>query len=356
MTESGEKKSKYLEHHFDTLERQFEVGKQGMWFFLVTEVLFFSGMFCWYSITRSNHPEIFIYAHKYLDKNLGGINTLILISSSFTMAMAVRAAQLTQRKLLIVMLSLTVLFAFGFLGVKAIEYNAKWKHGLLPGKYYAPTHEESHGGSADVAGAEDSAAGQGGATGKEGSNAQSNTAPLGTIGKGIPTPSGVASEHGRALIGDSAASDAGHTGPGGEAAPPDSGNRTQTETGSTAQSKGGATPQPDANAFKIEQSNIKPSAIGPRGLAEGEAERLETHEITDVPENVQQFFSIYFIMTGIHALHLIIGIGLLIGLIVFARRGLYSREFYSPVEMIGLYWHFVDLVWIYLFPLLYLIH
>ena len=90
-----------LAHHFDTPQQQFESGKLGMWLFLATEILLFGGLFCAYAVYRANHPEIFIYAHQFLDKTLGGINTIVLICSSLTMAWAVRAAQLGQRRLLV---------------------------------------------------------------------------------------------------------------------------------------------------------------------------------------------------------------------------------------------------------------
>jgi len=67
------------------------------------------------------------------------------------------------------------------------------------------------------------------------------------------------------------------------------------------------------------------------------------------------FFSFYFAMTGMHAVHMIIGLGLLVNLLIGARRGRYSAGYYTPVELVGLYWHFVDIVWIFLFPLLYLV-
>src|SRR5512139_2222002 len=122
-----------LQHHFADMEQQKDSAKLGMWLFLVTEILLFGGLFCAYAYYRAHHPEIFIYAHKYLDKTLGGVNTVILLCSSFTMAWAVRAAQLGQRKLLVTLLALTLLGGMGFLGVKAVEYNQKWKHGLLWG-------------------------------------------------------------------------------------------------------------------------------------------------------------------------------------------------------------------------------
>ena len=91
----------HLAHHFDTPRQQYESSKTGMWLFLSTEILLFSGLFCAYAVYRANHPDVFIYAHQFLDKRLGGLNTLVLIFSSLTAAWAVRAAQLNQRRLLI---------------------------------------------------------------------------------------------------------------------------------------------------------------------------------------------------------------------------------------------------------------
>lgn len=278
-----------LQHHFDTLQRQLNSDKFGMWLFLVTEILFFSGLFCWYSIYRSTHPEIFVYAHKYLDKIWGGVNTIVLICSSLTMAIAVHAAQTSKNKLLIQMLAATLFFAFVFMGVKYIEYKAKWEHGLLPGKYFT-------GGSHDSAG-----------------HAAEDGAPAGLHLDAAAT------------VHDEAAHAAGH---------PES-------------------VIAEGAPLEIERSNVLPSAIGPSGLAES---ALDAGHGGDVPANVHLFFSIYFVMTGLHALHIVGGIIAMLILIRYARRRVYGSDYYTPVELVGLYWHFVDLVWIYLFPLLYLIH
>ncbi|MBN2328835.1 MAG: cytochrome c oxidase subunit 3, partial [Candidatus Omnitrophica bacterium] len=133
-----------LQHHFDTPKQQFESGKLGMWIFLATEILFFGGLFVAYAVYRSHHPEIFLYAHQFLDKILGGVNTVVLICSSLTMAWAVRCAQLSRRTGLIVCLFLTLLCAFGFMGIKYVEYEQKWKHGLLWGERYKPQSHASH--------------------------------------------------------------------------------------------------------------------------------------------------------------------------------------------------------------------
>ena len=122
-----------LQHHFDTPEQQFESGKFGMWLFLATEILLFGGLFCAYAVYRAHHPEIFIYAHKYLDTSLGALNTAVLIFSSLTMAWAVRAAQLSQTRLMLILLSITILCGFTFMGVKYVEYKSSGSMVLLWG-------------------------------------------------------------------------------------------------------------------------------------------------------------------------------------------------------------------------------
>lgn len=204
-----------LAHQFSSLEAQRQSTTLGMWVFLVTEIMFFGGLFTAYTVYRPFHAEAFAAASHHLDIRLGGLNTAVLIVSSFTMAMAVRAAQLGRRRHLEIFLVLTMLLGMTFLGIKAVEYGHKFAEHLVPG-----------------------------------------------------------------------------------------------------------------SGFRFE---------GPD------------------PWHAQLFFSLYFAMTGMHALHMIIGIGVMSWLLVLNRRGRISAEYYDPVECSGLYWHFVDIVWIFLFPLLYLI-
>jgi len=206
----------FLEHHFTTPEQQFEAGKIGMWLFLVTEVLLFGGLFVGYGLMQSRHPEAFYEAHHHLDRILGFANTVVLLASSFTMVMAVHAAQTDRRKQLIAFLVLTLVFAGVFLGVKYFEYSHKFHEGLLPGKFYS-------------------------------------------------------------------------------------------------------------------------------------------HKGDTVPGQFM-FFSFYFMMTGLHGIHILGGMGAILWVLWRATKGHFSSRYYTPVDLVGLYWHLVDLIWIYLFPLLYLIH
>lgn len=279
----------HLAHHFETKRQQFEAAKIGMWLFLATEILFFGGLFCAYAVYRSNHPEIFLFGHQFLDKNMGAINTVVLLFSSFTMAWGVRAAQLGQTRKLVMLLAITILCAFGFLGIKYVEYKAKWEHGLLWARAYAPhlDHPAAHA-PADAEGRD-----------------------TGVVAHAADTAEVTVSLH--------------------------------------------PAPALLSASTVVERTALPAPSRAPRGLAAVVAEGVN-HAPLDEPRNAQVFFSIYFAMTGLHGIHVVVGIGLLLWLLVRARRGEFGPGYYTPVDLVGLYWHLVDLIWIYLFPLLYLIH
>ena len=203
------------QHQFDDAAQQYEASALGMWVFLVTEIMFFGGLFTAYVAYRSAYPGAFGAASDHLDLTLGAINTAVLIGSSLTMALAVHSSQVGKRGRLTIFLLLTMLLGSVFLGIKAVEYADKFHHGLVPGPHF-------------------------------------------------------------------------------------------TFAG------------PEAN-------------------------------------HAQLFFSLYFAMTGLHAVHMIIGLGVLAVLVLQARKGRFGTRYHTPIELAGLYWHFVDIVWIFLFPLLYLI-
>ncbi len=205
----------YFHPHFTDLEQQYDTAKLGMWTFLATEILMFGGLFVAYALMFSMHPDAFHAGHHHLNVNLGVINTAVLIFSSLTMALGVRAAQTNNRKALIVNLVITIACACAFLVVKYFEYSHKYHEGLLPGRFY--TYPEGY-----------------------------------------------------------------------------------------------------------------------------------------VP-HIETYFSLYFMMTGLHGIHVTVGIGLLVWLLVRAMKGRFNSDYYTPVDLVGLYWHLVDLIWIYLFPLLYLV-
>ena len=191
-----------------------------MWVFLITEIMFFGGMFLAYTIYRTTFPVIFGLASSSLNLPIGATNTCVLLLSSFTMVMAVRAAQLGQKRMIIFFLIITMLFGFAFLGIKAYEWTEKFEEHHVPAQ--ASFHLD------------------------------------------------------------------GVTGP-------------------------------------------------------------------DQQGHAKLFFSLYFAMTGLHALHMVVGVCILSFIILQTARGTYSAKYYTPVDIAGLYWHFVDIVWIFLFPLFYLI-
>jgi len=275
----------FLAHHFEDEDHQFDSGKLGIWVFLVTEILFFSGLFCAYAIYRSMHPEVFVFASTALDTKWGAINTCVLLFSSLTAAWAVRNAQLGQNKRLIMNLALTILCAFGFMGIKYIEYKHKFHVGLKPGTYYAPTDEAY--------------------PGHAGLKAQT-VAFVAEEGQG--------QEHGAGEVQVPAAAE--H--PAGEV--------TQHGAEGEAHAKGHGAPWNDPTVP------------------------------VEVRERLKIFFGIYFCMTGLHGIHVLLGIVVFGWLLTRAIRGHFTPSYYGPVDFSALYWHIVDLIWIYLFPLLYLIH
>jgi cytochrome c oxidase subunit 3 len=307
----------YLAHHFETPQQQMESGKLGMWIFLATEVLLFSGLFCAYAVYRATHPEVFEWAHRVLNVTLGGINTIVLICSSLTMAWAVRAAQLGQQRLLAVCLALTLLGGFGFLGIKYVEYKDKWQEGLLWAGQYKPTpeaieHLQGHGPEAAAAPA-------------------THSPPAGQMdghaaGAAASAPAGTTDGH---------AADA---------------NVSAPATAST-------TPAAQVvDGVKIEHSLIPPAAVGPQGLRVASQAGAPHLMPERAPKELWLFFSIYFLMTGLHGIHVIGGLIVISWLLARALRGQFGPAYYTPVDLVGLYWHLVDVIWIFLFPLLYLIH
>jgi cytochrome c oxidase subunit III len=211
-----------LQHHFADMEQQQETSTFGMWMFLLTEIMFFGGLFCAYLVYRSSYYHAFVEGSQKMNIWLGATNTAVLICSSLTMALGVRAAQTGKPKLMVVLLLITILFGLGFLGIKAVEYHEHWVNHEFPGPNF------------------------------------------------------------------------------------------HFETGDPA------------------------------------------HPATDA-QHTEIYFSLYWAMTGLHALHMVIGVGLVAWIVIAGLMGAFSPSYFTPVENVGLYWHFVDLVWIYLFPLLYLI-
>ncbi len=231
----------YLAHHFEDRAQQDEAHSLGLWVFLSTEIMFFGGLFLAFTVYHVLFPEAFGLASSRLSVSWGVINTIVLLVSSFTMAMGVHSAQVGSRKLLLTFLSITLLCAGAFMVIKGIEWTEKYHHHLIPG----------------------------------------------------------ASFH-----------------------------------------------------FDLNDPTAPETQLANWG------ERREAILIADphVERHAQMFYVMYFCLTGLHGIHVLIGMGLITWMILRAKRNEFNTRWNTPIELTGLYWHLVDVIWIYLFPLIYLIH
>lgn len=211
-------------HHFDSAEHEYQSAKQGVWLFLCTEILMFGGLFVAYAIFHHIFPEIFLVGSKFTDWKMGTTNTVVLLTSSLTMAMGIYYIQKNDQKKSLLMLAITLACAATFMVIKYFEYSHKIHLGLLPGAWFTGNPEEL----AQITGME-------------------------------------------------------------------------------------------------------------------------------IPGNLAMYFSFYYLMTGIHGIHVLIGMGLIAWVMIRMKRGEFSSQHFTAVEGVGLFWHLIDLVWIYLFPLLYLV-
>lgn len=351
----------FLAHHFDDPEQQFDSGKLGMWLFLVTEVLFFSGMFCAYALYRSLHPEVFVFASRFLNETLGAINTGVLLFSSLTMAWGVRCAQLRQRTGLVVCLAMTLGCAAIFLGVKAVEYTHKWDLGLYTAGYYVPqyTHAGEH---------------------HEGLSPWlirlSILPGLAVIGfliwylmAVVQKKKAVAEIAGPFLVTAlcyfvgvglglfiESSSESGHAESGHMAATASADERAvageHAATPQEIETAAALIESPEAhNAPEAPHQHVEARSVAAPDFRPGEATDVEV----DQKGRAGLFFSIYYCMTGVHAIHILGGMLVLGWLLIRATKDHFNEDYFGPVDYVGLYWHLVDLIWIYLFPLLYLI-
>ena len=254
----------YQQHFFANMKQQNNTTLLGMWMFMVQEIMFFGGLFGAYTFYRFKYPDAWAVGASTLDWKLGALNTVILIGSSLTIVFSVQAARFGDKKGIIKWLLITLILGFGFLGVKTVEYSAKFDHGLIPGKHFNTQYVVDH-------------------------------------------MNGVDSHHG-----------------------------DDHDTHGDAHGH---------HEVEIQVSDVKAGAYA-----------LETYKKnTQPPQGIEIYYALYFAMTGMHALHMVIGAGLLLWIVGKAKNDCFNKEYYPHVEYFGLYWHFVDLVWIFLFPLLYLI-
>lgn len=212
---SSTTQSRFFQHHFVDADQQFKAAKMGMWIFMVTEILMFGGLFAAYIVFRLWYPDLFTQASAQLDTFWGAVNTVVLIGSSLTVAMAIKSAQLNQIKNIAINLGITLALAGVFMVIKYFEWTHKFDLGIFPGEFYA------------------------------------------------------------------------------------------------------------FDGIEHEKANV--------------------------------FYSLYYLMTGLHGIHVLIGMGLMGWLLWRSLKGHFNSEYYTPVEITGLYWHLVDIIWIFLFPLFYLI-
>jgi len=372
----------FLAHHFDTPEQQFDSGKLGIWLFLVTEVLFFSGMFCAYAIFRALRPEVFEGCSQFLNTKLGAINTGVLLFSSLTMAWAVRCSQLEQHKGLVGTLAATLSCAMIFLGVKSIEYSHKWGMGLLPAGLFAydpsnphPTDHPNYLMYICIPFAIALAGVLLWLVVSAGFGNKMHVAmamPLTVVclcffvgvGLGMVLESGdETAEHIDV-----------HADPNGLASAPVmlEAEKAAAAEAAPAIAASGAMVSVDESVLEIlagdasntgvtsglnalEQQN---AAAGTSTITGDEAVvgAITTTEIDVMtPTTAGVFFSIYYCMTGLHAIHVIAGMIALSWLYFRCLNAHFRPDYFGPVDYVGLYWHLVDLIWIYLFPMLYLI-
>jgi cytochrome c oxidase subunit 3 len=351
----------FIAHHFDNAEQQYDSGKLGIWVFLVTEVLFFSGLFVAYTLYRSHHPEIFVQAHVFLDKWLGGLNTVVLLFSSLTMALAVRNSQLGNNKQVSFFVLITMVCAAVFIGVKAIEYSHKWDQGILVRSAfnYSSAHPEPKTGIGQALHISDYLVylsvvptillvGFLVAAGVFFVNGKKTLATfmaclaittggyfLGAVGSQIymnVTDGGVGGHASQPLLLYAQESEAKH------------GSTGEATSGEVHDKTGGETHAADA-----EHSDHAHDASG------HESDASHGPDPTKFSRDIGIFFSIYYCMTGLHAFHIIGGIIALAWILWRSLLGQWRFDYFGPVDFVGLYWHLVDLIWIFLFPLLYLI-
>ena len=413
----GHHGSPFIQHHYDDAQHQFDSGKLGIWLFLAQEVLFFSALFVAYVLYRVHHPEIYSYAHKWLDVKWGALNTAVLITSSLTAAWGVRCAQLNQKRGLIFCIAATILCALTFLCVKYVEYSHKYHEQILFGRYFDPCESPGHAKmitkSNDCPGTKGTIKWQfepgGGGHALEGCYEGS------TIDQDPRTP-GVQADCSVTEIKIEA-----ERGADGKIVEKELGSRPITQqcppikVGEEVEEEGeGKFPcwktsyQPnvcpdltDANKRSLGtaarpqvgilvlygdheerevkiKAECKPAPKQPAAdlLAEPEGagrtqlgqklvtgtRELSTHEEHELeslgppPEHTNMFFTIYFAMTGLHGVHVLFGVFVFVWLLIRAMKGQFNSEYFGPVDYAALYWHIVDLIWIFLFPLLYLIH
>ena len=308
----------WLQHHWNNSGQQFEAGKLGMWLFLATEFLLFAGLFCAYAVYRSNHPELFEYGAKFLDWKLGATNTAVLIASSFTMAWAVTAAQRGQVKLMNGLLFITFFGGVGFLGIKYMEYTSKFKDNIYWG---TALYEEVEGVTHDLTMTNEVIADDSVMVETRFDLPAPQPENLSAVAEAPAGPGGL-SASGLALL-----------------------DAEQAEAHDDDHHHDHGDDHDDHEAHEH----------GYHGGHDDHAHHPNPRVDPERPANAHLYFGIYYTMTGLHGAHVIIGMIVIAWLFLRGMRGDFSAKYFTPVDLGGLYWHVVDLIWIFLFPLLYLV-
>lgn len=365
----------FFAHHFESWKQQFDAGKLGMWAFLIQELLFFSGLFCAYATYRSLHPEVFEYADRFLSVPHGAVNTIVLLFSSLTMAWGVRCAMLGRRTGLIVCLAITLACAALFLGVKAYEYSEKYHAGLIWAG--ADPLEGQRGsltaGHPTLLKLEKENILKGEALEKAftatvhrielivGVVALLTLAGAAGVWFGLPQRIGLAVVLGcvalsavSIIIGAEVSLGIHRWEHGAHAASHDTEHTAGHEEAAAEEVASGGARGDEAPTAETSDVAAAPLSSQEEGAIKGEVVEPTAHE-GGRPDRLGIFFSIYFAMTGVHALHILGGMVVITWLMVRAFKNHFTPNYFGPVDFVGLYWHLVDLVWIYLFPLLYLI-
>lgn len=259
-----------LMHHFETVRQQKEAATLGMWAFLVTEVMLFGGIFMAYIVYRWAFPEVWAESAKNLNTPLGTLNTVVLLVSSLTVALAVHAAEQGKRRTLLAMLGITLLLGFSFLGIKGYEYSEKFAH----------------------------------------CNGFANPLAWATGGEALG------------------------------------------ETECLVPGRGFVFPQEEAGEGAAAEAAAAPT----EGAVQAEAsDHAQGVVVSGQKTPFQLFFFLYFVATGLHAVHMIIGLTIVSILTFLSWRGTFTPAYFTPVEIGGLYWHLIDIIWVFLFPLFYLV-
>ena len=415
----GHHGSPFVQHHYDDAQHQFDSGKLGIWLFLAQEVLFFSALFVQYILYRVHHPEIYSYAHKWLDVKYGAINTAVLIFSSLTAAWAVRCAQLNQKRGLVLCIAVTIGCACTFLGIKYIEYSHKVHEHILFGRYFDPCvspggnelltkRNECPGSKTTVEwdfGTEKATKGC-----FEGSKidqdphedgvqadckvfevhrvqqAKAGTKDMEWVAKDKKEITERCPEE---AIGEGEHHEATKKFPCWRTAYqpavcPDLTDADQRSHGAASRPQVGILVEYGDTAERGEDTAIEAECKEPPKSTEPTLEALaasggetrpqlgqsaihpfhipsthEEHEVESMgppPEHTGMFFTVYFAMTGLHGIHVLFGVFVFTWLLIRAIKGQFTPDYFGPIDYAALYWHIVDLIWIFLFPLLYLIH